>query len=188
MSLAATADRSPLPWRFEARADGNERLVVRYDNLGKGGLASSMEWVAAILAGLVLLAALLPLLEHWWGKAFVALLVVAGVVVWLTQRARIVDTVIDFANGLIYHRRQRIYFSLPRREKLAQYTVVLSHLGGEYGGISVCLSGIGGEFEIARFGPAVEEKKDIWSLDHPQATALRELLAERLHLRLLGVL
>ena len=147
-----------------------------------------MEWVAYVLAGLVLLVGLLPMLEHWLGKAFVAVLLVAGALLGLAYRARIVDTVIDFSNGLIYHRRRRVYFSLPPREKLAQYTVVLSHLGGEGGWVSVCLSGVSGEFEIARFGPAEKQGKEMWRLDHPQAAALRALLAERLHLRLMGVL
>lgn len=186
--MAGTAVSPALPWRFDDRGGGGKRLVVRYDNLGGDGANSWLEWVAMILAGLVVLAGLLPLLDHWLGKAFVVLMVVTGALVWIAHRARIVDTVVDFANGLVYHRRRRVYFSLPRREPLAQYTAVLSHLGGENGGISVCLSGVAGEFEIARFGPAVEQKNEYWSLDHPQAIALRRLLAERLNLRLLGVL
>lgn len=185
--MAEAADTPTLPWRFDGRGEGGERLVVRYDNPGKGGAYSWLEWVALALAGLTLLAGLLPLLDHWSGKAFVVLAAATGFLAWLVHRTRIVDTVIDFGNGLVYHRRRRVYFSLPRREPLGQYTVVLSHLRGEYG-ISVCLSGVAGEFEIARFGPAVAQPTEHWSVDHPQAIALRQLLAERLNLRLLGVL
>lgn len=161
------------PWRLECLEDGAERLVIPFPE--PGGLSDWLAdlWLAAVVAICILL--LIPLFDRPWVRLFAAILVAILPLTWVARARQPAQTVIDFARGLAYYRYRRRWAAKVRHYPLAAYGLVLSHPWGEGYAIGVYLSGQGGEFEVARFR------------DAPAAAALRGLLAERLNLRLLGI-
>lgn len=177
-------------WRLERRDNGSERLVVRFDNLAHQPGSTVAASVTTGLVVLVFALALLPVLGRltWpWILAGAALVAAFVAAVVIGHRTRIVDTVLDLTQGLIFHRHRRLFFQPPEPSRLTEFGLVLSHLVGEGLGVSVVLSGADGEFEVARFGPPRQGAQP-WLQDHPEAAALRQVLAERLGLRQLGVI
>lgn len=185
--VATGEGRRPPAWRIERWENGSERLVVGFDNIGFttsqrlwAGLGSTL---AVLVAGLTL-AATLPL-----ATLAVAAVGLAGLMAWFLVRhlCRVVETVVDLNHGLVYHRHRRLLFGEPRYRETGEFGIVLSHMIGEAEGVGVYLSGRDGEIEIARFGPLASGSGP-YAADHPEAEALRSLLAEKLGLRQFGVL
>lgn len=177
-------------WRLEQRDNGSERLVVRFDNLDRQAGGTVVATVVTGLTALVFALALLPVLARltWpWLLAGTALLAALAAAVVIGHRTRIVDSVIDLTQGLVFHRHRRLFFQPPEPHRLTEFGLVLSHLIGEGTGVAVFLSGADGEFEVARFGPPRPGAQP-WLQDHPDAADLRQVLAERLGLRRLGVI
>lgn len=97
--------------------------------------------------------------------------------------ARVSETEINLDQGIIIQRRAYPMLFPERCYKLGDFSLIKSTLAGRSASwVSVALSGVGGEIEIARFDPGNEGKK--W--DSLAASNLRRLLVERLHYRDLG--
>lgn len=177
-------------WRLEQRDNGSERLVVRFDNLDRQAGGTVVATVVTGLTALVFALALLPVLaRRTWPWFVVGMVLLAALVaaIVIGQRTRIVDSVIDLTQGLVFHRHRRLFFQPPEPHRLTEFGLVLSHLIGDGTGVAVFLSGADGEFEVARFGPPRPGAQP-WLQDHPDAAGLRQVLAERLGLRRLGVI